>query len=65
VYLPCTQVENYGPVPAGKHRKKFNKFPVGILLPFPASFLQDCAGSSGRNLGLGYLNKLMNIQKKK
>jgi hypothetical protein len=86
------QVENYGPVSAGKHRKslergtsipirKFSDFsrpvpagkhkiPVRILLPlpaisgaflqdpagsgdFPASFLQDSAGSSGRNLRLG------------
>jgi len=46
-----TQVANYGPVPAGKHgkltgihRKKSNKFPVGILLPLlPVSvaFPQD------------------------
>jgi hypothetical protein len=86
----CTQVEKYGPVPAGKHRKspergssiptenfsdffrpvparkhrkltgihrkKSNKFPVGILLPLPAisgAFLQDPAGSGGRNLRPG------------
>ena len=51
----------------GIHRKKIRKFPVGILLPcsgdfrcfpagsgdFPASFLQDPAGSGGRNLRPG------------
>jgi hypothetical protein len=39
-----TQVEKYGPVPAGKHRKNSNKFPAGILLPLPGisgAFLQD------------------------
>ncbi len=88
-----SQVNNYGPVPAGKHRKslergssipagkfsdfsddfrpvpagkhgkltgiywkKSEKFSVGILLPFPAisvAFLQDPAGSSGRNFRHG------------
>ena len=43
--------DDFRPVPAGKHgkltgihRKKSNKFPVGILLPLPAisvAFLQD------------------------
>jgi len=43
--------DNFRPVPAGKHgkltgiqRKKFNEFPVGILLPLSASsvvILQD------------------------
>jgi hypothetical protein len=43
--------DDFRSVPAGKHRKlagihrkKFNKFPVGILLPVPAifdAFLQD------------------------
>jgi len=59
-----TQVENYRPVTAGKHRKlagihrgKSKKFPVGILLPLPAisgAFLQDPAGFSDRNLRLGH-----------
>jgi hypothetical protein len=45
--------DDFRPVPAGKHRKstgihrkKSNKFPVGILLPLPAisgAFLQDPA----------------------
>jgi len=33
----------------GIHRKKFNKFPIGILLPLPAisgAFLQDLLGLS-------------------
>ena len=52
---------------AGIHRKKSGQFPAGILLPcssdfrcfpagyggFPASFLQDPAGSGGRNLRPG------------
>ncbi len=52
----------------GIHRKKSRRFPVGILLPcfsdfrcfpagsgdFPASFLQDPAGSGGRNHRPGF-----------
>jgi len=55
--------DDFRPVPAGKHgkltgihRKKSNKIPVGILLPLPGisvAFLQDPAGSSGRNLRYG------------
>jgi hypothetical protein len=54
------------PVPAEKHRKltgihrkKSNKFPVRVLLPLPpisGAFLQDPAGSSGRNLRLEILS---------
>jgi hypothetical protein len=56
--------DDFRPVPAEKHRKltgihrkKFNKFPVGILLPFSAisgAFLQDPAASGGRNLRPGH-----------
>ncbi len=44
--------------PAGNHRKKSRKFSVGILLPFPTifgAFLQDPAGSGGRNLRPGFI----------
>jgi len=55
--------DHFRAVPAGKrgkltriHRKKSGKFPVGVLLPLPAifvAFLQDPAGSSGRNFRHG------------
>jgi hypothetical protein len=58
--------DDFRAVPAGKHGKltgihwkKSGKFPFGILLPLPAisvAFLQDPAGSSGRNLRHGILD---------
>jgi hypothetical protein len=68
--------DDFRPVPAGKHRKltrihrkKSNEFPVGILLPLPAisgAFLQDPAGSGGRNHrpgGSNTDNQLISIKK--
>jgi hypothetical protein len=43
----------------GIHRKKSNKFSVRVLLPLSpisGAFLQDPAGSSGRNLRLEILS---------
>jgi hypothetical protein len=62
---------------AGIHRKKSEKLPTGILLPFPrnfrcfpteygdfsASFLQDPAGYGGRNLRPGYTYWIDDVNK--